>query len=155
MEARRHPSSAVSRHPTVVTDFLERFAPEAPVVVVGAALEADHVDAFLADHDRQIGQDDGVIVMLREREELVPGYEVLGYEPVEVTWGGFGSSWTIHLLQPAVERATGVTPNEHGFLSTREEADAAMAYLARPDIGKEPGIWRAWLVVRYSWSTPR
>lgn len=139
----------VFRRPSVLVDFLARFAPESPTEIIGAALDADEVPEFLAEHDRVIGQEDGMIEMLRAGEELAPGYRVLGYEPVEANYGGFGCSWTLHLLQPDVERATGVVPNGDGFIATREEAQAVMAYIARPDVGKEPGVWRAWLVVSY------
>jgi hypothetical protein len=139
----------VYRDPSVVHDFLDRFAPESRVLVVGAALDADEVDDLLAEQDREIGQDDGIVEMLRRAEPLAPGYHSLGYEPMEVTWGGFGSSWTTNALQPAVEVATGVVPNGAGFISTSEQARAVMAYLLRPEVPKEPGIWRAWQVVSY------
>ena len=66
-----------------------------------------------------------------------------------MTVGGFGSSWTIHRLQPAVEEATGVRPNAYGLVPTGDEASAVMAYISRPEVAKEPGIWRAWQLVSY------
>jgi hypothetical protein len=48
-----------------------------------------------------------------------------------------------------VAAATGIVPNEHGFIDTAEQADAVMTYLADPAMAKEDGIWRAWLIVRY------
>lgn len=36
-----------------------------------------------------------------------------------------------------------------GFIDSREKAETVMAFVADPAVGKEPGIWRAWLVVRY------
>jgi hypothetical protein len=137
----------VFRRPSVVEEFVGRWAPS--VQVLGAALPRDDVEEFLAVHDEQIPQDDGIIEMLCAGEPLTPGYTALGYEPVEVTWGGFGSSWTINGLQTGVEAATGVTPNPGGLISTLDEARAVIAYLSRPDVPKEPGIWRAWLVVTY------
>lgn len=71
------------------------------------------------------------------------------YEPVSVHLGGLSCSWTCNGLQDDVAGATGVVPNEHGFIDTADQAAAAMAYLADPAVGKEDGIWRAWLVVRY------
>jgi hypothetical protein len=140
----------VYRQPSLLQDFLARFAPRSPVKVLGAALNANQVDAFLAAHDDEIGQADGVVEMLRYGEPLAAGHRVLGYEPVEVTWGGFGSSWTVHRLQPAVELATGVIPNHDGFIATPDDARTVMSYLAQPEVGKDPGLWRAWLVVSYS-----
>jgi hypothetical protein len=142
-----HPN--VFRAPSVLDDFLDRFTPESPVINIGAALDGDEPEGFLADHDTQIGQLDGIVDMLRRAEPPAPGYRSLGHEPVEVTVGGFGSSWTIHGLQPAAERATGVVPNGDGFMSTRSEAQTVMGYLSRPSVPKEPGIWRASQIVSY------
>ena len=139
----------VFRAPSVLDGFLDRFAPASPVIIIGAALDGDDLDGFLADYDAQIGQLDGIIDMLRRAEPLAPGYQSLGYEPVEVTLGGFGNSWTIHGLQPAVEAATGVVPNGYGLVSTRDETRAVMGYLSAPEVPKEPGMWRAWQVVSY------
>ena len=145
----------VFRAPSVLDDFLDRFAPESPVVIIGAALDGDDLDGFLSDHDAQIRRRDGIIDLLRRAEPLAPGYRRLGYEPVEVAVGGFGTSWTVQGLQPAVEAATGVVPNGDGFVSTRDEARAVMGYLWQPDVPKEPGLWRAWQIVSYPRHPPR
>jgi hypothetical protein len=139
----------VYRRPSLLNEFLARFAPASPVRLLGVALADDELDGFTAAYQQKINQASGVIAMLEMGEALEPGYQELGYEPVEVTWGGFGSSWTIHGLQPDVERATGVAPNHVGFISTRDEARRVMDYLEQPVVGKEPGVWRAWLIVAY------
>lgn len=140
----------VWRRPHHVVEFAERFVPEG-LAVLGVALAADQVDGFLAEHTAEIGQGDGVgiVVLLRERRPLAPGFRTLGYEPVSVHFGGLNCSWSCNRLQEPVATATGVEPNEWGFIDTAEEAEAVMAFLAEPAVGKEPGVWRAWLVVRY------
>lgn len=64
-------------------------------------------------------------------------------------FGGLDCSWSRNRPQQPVAAATGVVPNEWGFIDTAEEAEAVMAYLADAAVAKEPGVWRAWLVVRY------
>ena len=142
-----HPD--VCRSPAHVAEFAERFVPDG-LAVLGVGLAADQVDGFLAERAAFLGEGaDGLVQMLRDRRPLVPGYRVLGYEPVSVHYGGLNCSWTCNHLQGRVAEATGIEPNEHGFLDGAEEAAAVMAFLADPAVGKEPGIWRAWLVVRY------
>src|SRR5262249_59536108 len=119
------------------------------VVSIGVALDRDDLADCLADYDAQIGQRAGIVDMLQRAEPLAPGYRSLGYEPVEVTFGGFGNSWTIHALQPAVEAATGVVPNGDGLISTRDDARAVMGYLLQPDVPKEPGICRPSPILSY------
>lgn len=141
-----HPD--VCRSPADVAEFARRFVP-GDLHVLGVALESDQVEGFLAEQAALFGQADGIAVMLAEGAPLVPGARPLGYEPVSVHLGGLGCSWTCNGLQGGVAEATGIVANEHGFLDTAGQADAVMAYLSDPAVGKEPGIWRAWLVVRY------
>ncbi|HUP69362.1 MAG TPA: hypothetical protein VM142_06055 [Acidimicrobiales bacterium] len=140
-----HPD--VCRRPSDVAEFAERFVPDS-LAVLGFGLPADQVHGFLAEH-ASLGQADGIGVLLREGRPLEPAHRRLGYEPVAVDKGGLGCSWTCNHLQDDVALATGVVPNEAGFIDTAEQAEAVMAFLADPAVGKETGIWRAWLVVRY------
>jgi len=140
-----HPN--VCRTPDDVADFSDRFVPEG-LAVLGVALPADQVDAFLVEHEAY-DQQDGIVILLREARPLAPGHQSLGYEPVSVDYRGLGCSWTCNGLQGAVAEATGIVPNEWGFIDTEKEAETVMAFLADPAVGKEPGIWRAWLVARY------
>lgn len=138
----------VCRAPGDVAEFSERFVPDG-LAVLGVALAADQVDEFLAAHRAGLGDEPGIVTLLAERAPLAPGFRPLGYEPVSVHYGGLSCSWTCNALQAGVADATGVVPNEHGFIDTADQAAAVMAYLADPAVGKEDGIWRAWLVVRY------
>lgn len=140
-----HPN--VCRTPDVVAEFSDRFVSEG-LAVLGVALPADQVDTFLVEHEAY-GQQDGIVILLGEARPLAPGYRPLGYEPVSVDYGGLRCSWTCNGLQAAVAEATGIVPNEWGFIDTEEEAETVMTFLADPAVGLEPGMWRAWLVARY------
>ena len=147
--ARRILYPDVGRDHAVVAEFAERFVADGGLAVVGVGLAAGEVDRFLADHADHVRQPDGIVELLGERRPLEDGYLALGYEPVAVDLGGLGCSWTCNYLQEPVAAATGVVPNEWGLVATAEEAAAVMEFLADPAVGKEPGVWRAWLVVRY------
>jgi len=138
----------VFRRTQDVAEFSELFVPGG-LAVLGVALAAHQVDRFLDEQRAEIGQEDGIVTMLRERAPLARGFRALGYEPVAVHHGGLSCSWTCNSLQEEVAAATGIVPNEHGFIDTAEQADAVMTYLADPAMAKEDGIWRAWLIVRY------
>ena len=137
----------VCRTPDRVAEFADLFVPDG-LAVLGVGLGPDQVDGFLAEHASS-DTHQGILIHLREGRPLAPGYRTLGYEPVAVDRGTLGCSWTCNLLQQEVASTTGVVPNEWGFIDTAEQADAVMAFLADPAVGKEPGIWRAWIVVRY------
>jgi len=143
----------VFRRPYFVADFSDRFV-SVGLAVLGVALAANQVDRFLEEQHGEIGQEDGIVTMLRERAPLTHGYRALGYEPVAVQHGGLSCSWTCNSLQEEVAAATGIVPNEHGFIETAQQADAVMTYLADPAVAKEEGIWRAWLIVRYDGQNP-
>jgi len=138
----------VFRRPHDIAKFSELFVTDG-LAVLGVALAADQVDRFLDEQDAEIGQEGGIAAMLRARAPLTRGFRALGYEPVAVHHGGLSCSWTCNSLQEEVAAATGIVPNEHGFIDTAEQADAVMTYLADPAMAKEDGIWRAWLIVRY------
>jgi hypothetical protein len=138
----------VFRRPHDVAKFSELFVPDG-LAVLGVALAADQVDRFLGEQRAEIGQEDGIVTMLREGAPLTRGFRALGYEPVVVHHGGLSCSWTCNSLQEEVAAATGIVPNEYGFIDSAEQADAVVAYLADPAVAKEDGIRRAWLIVRY------
>jgi len=74
---------------------------------------------------------------------LVLGFEVLGYE-----WGGF-HSWLCNGLEVDSYREFNIRPNRYGFISDIEDAAKSAEYASREDVGAEPALWQAWLVVKY------
>lgn len=75
----------------------------------------------------------------------VVGFDLLGYDGL----AGF-HSWLCNGLERLVYQAVHLRPNAVGLLSTLEEAQQALALIASAGVGKEPGVWLPWLVLRYA-----
>jgi hypothetical protein len=73
------------------------------------------------------------------------GFELLGYDGME----GF-HSWLCNGLDRSVYAQLGIRPNEVGLLNTADEARRALQSISTAGVGKEPGVWLPWLIIRYA-----
>jgi len=138
--------------------FVATFLPDAAdVVIVGAGLPAELVDAFLADevqitYDATTGTEKeacfGVNLVLSERKPLPPGGEPLGFEMVLYGYN-LECSWLCTGTERAVEKALAVRPNAHGLIEGEADARRVNDWMAQHPEESEAGPYYPWLLVRY------
>ena len=61
---------------------------------------------------------------------------------------GLFHSWICNGLERDAADDLGIRPNQHGFITTFEEAER-VARWANDDEGTEPVDWRPWAISRY------
>jgi hypothetical protein len=85
------------------------------------------------------------------RRGLSPGRDgrPLGIEPLCFDHA-LGCSWLCNGLEAVVARELGIRPNEAGLIGSAEQAEQAVAYISRDEVGAEPGLWLPWLIIEHS-----
>ena len=73
----------------------------------------------------------------------------LGFEPLCFDHA-LGCSWLCNGLEVAVAQTLGIRPNAAGLIDTAGQAQSAVAYISRDDVGAEPGLWLPWLLIEHT-----
>ncbi len=74
---------------------------------------------------------------------------ILGFEPLVFEYM-LSCSWLCNGLETAVAEHLNIRPNRHGFIDTFDDACRCVDYIARDDVGAEPGLWLPWLIIDHS-----
>ena len=149
--------------PNVIVDFetaqelVRRFLSNVPdVKVLELALHRSMADGFCqkAEPPPQIpgfapvGRQ-GVHEVILEGKSPSQAGVVLGFEPL-VFDNCLSCSWLCNSLDIVVEQALGIKPNRHGLLEWFDDARTGIEYVAREEIGAEPGLWLPWLIIDHT-----
>lgn len=73
----------------------------------------------------------------------------LGFEPL-LSDCQLSCSWLCNGLETLVAQRLDVQPNRAGLIETLEEARAVVSFIARDDVGAEPGPWLPWLIIDHT-----
>jgi hypothetical protein len=92
----------------------------------------------------------GVYAAVREAKTLGAGGAAVGFDQLGHDGLGGFHSWLCSGLERLVYRNVHIRSNEVGLLSTLAEAQQALASISSDEVGKEPGVWLPWLVMRYA-----
>jgi hypothetical protein len=138
----------LATNPGVVKEFLKFAQLAETAAVLGLALPAIDAPRFISAYDENLGQNDGLVAMVRKGLPPADGGTLLGYEILCANYGGISCSWWCNHLPGALLDGLGITLNEFGLLGSW--ADAAAAHQAVRDCpAKEEGLWNAWAIMRY------
>jgi len=91
----------------------------------------------------------GICDAVQKRRHVEAGGTVLGFEPMVYDLA-MSCSWLCNGLEVEAKEKLGISPNEHGFIGTAEDAARCVGHISREDVGAEPGLWLPWLIVEYS-----
>ncbi len=91
----------------------------------------------------------GIHEVILEGKSLSQAGVVLGFEPL-VFDHGLSHSWLCNNLDAVLAQALGIKPNRYGLLESIDEARRGVEYIARDDVGAEPGLWLPWLIIDHT-----
>ena len=74
---------------------------------------------------------------------------ILGFEPL-LSNHSIACSWLCNGLETEVAEHLAILPNANGLIDTFEEAQAAVSYIGRDEVGAEPGLWLPWLIIDHT-----
>ena len=130
-------------------------ASEDEIVVIGLGLSAGHAEEFLeyvaptANRPVPMGRS-GVSEMISQCEPLPKGGQLLGFELLDVEYGQISHSWLCNQLEVHCFQTLGIRPGAYGLLADLETAAQCCAEVRKDSVGKEPGLWLPWAIVRYA-----
>jgi hypothetical protein len=136
---------------TSALEFAQRFCdPEGDWIVLGADLDARHVEAFLkqARPAPNMGTP-GIYEAISQGRSLASAGRTLGWEMLGYDTGGTFHSWLCHGLEVDVLHTYAVRPNAHGLITSEAEVDVVVTHCEKPEVGMEPGFWAPWRLVQY------
>ena len=134
-----------------------RFFPErTDLVIFGLGLHESNAAEFLAAAKPTLAGpgvalmgETGVCECVRRRETIAGGGETSGFELLSTYFGLLTCSWLCNGLEKNCADRLGIAPNRRGFVGTYEGAQRCAAFISRPEIKAEPGLWFPWLVTIY------
>lgn len=143
--------------PDVAREFTRRFVPDSiDTRLLGIGLHRPSVAMFL-DVVRQrselspgfMGGPNGVRDAVELGLPLVRGGRRLGYEVLDVAHGQGRHSWHCHHHERRLRDQWGVRLGAGGMIECFDDAVRIAAACDAQELGCEPGVWRAWIVVEY------
>ena len=134
--------------PDTGRNFARRFALSADdLLLIGIGLHASLVDGFLGDDD-DLG---GAFGTAASGEPLTPGGHDLGFELLQVGYGGERHSWACYDLPAKASEDLGVSAGPSGLIASMAVAQRVATWADDEDTC-EPGVpFDPWLLVRYDW----
>ena len=73
----------------------------------------------------------------------------LGFEPL-LSDGMLSCSWLCNGLETVVAERLQIEPNRSGLIETLEDGRSVASFIARDDVGAEPGLWLPWLIIDHT-----
>ena len=91
----------------------------------------------------------GIHEALLKHRQTSDGGTPLGFEPL-LSNGMLSCSWRCNGLEAVVAEQLDIHPNEAGLIETIDEARSVTSFIARDDVGAEPGLWLPWLIIDHT-----
>jgi hypothetical protein len=136
-------------------DARSRFFPNGRLVVIALGLPLRYRDAFVnpttpPSANPACGPQGrtGYLDVLEQNGAVPPSTVVLGYEPVNVSFGQLDHSWLCNHLERYAAEHLGIRPNATGLIDSLSDAARCCEAIAGPGVGSEPGPWFPWLLAR-------
>lgn len=144
-------------HPDVAREFTRRFVPASiDARLLGIGLHRSTAPAFLEAVRRDAGlgpgvagPPNGVLNAVVSGRPLVCGGRRLGYDVLDVAHGQGRHSWHCHHHERRVRDQWGIRLGAGGMIERFDDAVRIAAACDAQELGCEPGVWRAWIVVEY------
>lgn len=90
----------------------------------------------------------GLIKKLIKKSEILKNGKILGYDAVGYEYG-FSCSFLCNELEKDYKEKFNIMLNEMGLFGNYEEAETAVEYNLRDDVGAEPILWLPWIVIEH------
>lgn len=141
----------------VAKQFVETFLSHLPdAKVLELALHRSQTDQFCQEAEpapqqpgfAPIGRQ-GIHEAVLKAQPPTDGGRILGFEPLVFDYS-LSHSWLCNGLETVVAEHLNISPNGNGLIETFDNACRCVNYIARDDVGAEPGLWLPWLLIDHS-----
>ncbi len=126
------------------------------MVVLELGLHQSYVDTFCREAEPAFPKSgfaptgrQGVHEAILKSNPLNRNGKQLGFEPLVFDYS-LSCSWLCNSLDTTVHDALGIRPNTHGLIEDFNAACRCVDFIARPDVGAEPGLWLPWLLIDHT-----